>query len=175
MTGTSSIDRGLTIGPTTPGGTRSMLAASFWFNRTSDRSSSSPTRKRTTTIDRPGLDVEYRYSTPGTSHSSFSMGRVTRCSTSAADAPGMSTNTSIMGTMICGSSSRGSAITAKAPSAIEATMKSGVKREFANAAARRPAAPSGFIGALRSRWPPALRCPHQTPAPRRAAWAADPR
>ena len=43
--------------------------------------------------------------------------------------------------MICGSSSRGSATTASAPSAIEATMKSGVSFEWMNAAARRPAAP----------------------------------
>jgi hypothetical protein len=43
--------------------------------------------------------------------------------------------------MICGSSSRGSATTARAPSAIEARMKSGVSLEWMNAAAIRPAAP----------------------------------
>ena len=48
------------------------------------------------------------YSTPGISHSSFSMGLVTRSSTSCAEAPGICTKTSIIGTMICGSSSRGS-------------------------------------------------------------------
>ena len=69
------------------------------------------------------------------------MGRVTRCSTSAGVAPGISTNTSTIGTMICGSSSRGSATTASAPSAIAARMKSGVSFEWMNAAASRPAAP----------------------------------
>ena len=48
------------------------------------------------------------YSTPGISHSSFSIGLVTRSSTSRAEAPGICTNTSTMGTTICGSSSRGS-------------------------------------------------------------------
>jgi hypothetical protein len=37
------------------------------------------------------------------------MGRVSRCSTSEGEAPGRSTNTSTIGTMIWGSSSRGSA------------------------------------------------------------------
>ena len=55
------------------------------------------------------------YSTPGISHSSFSIGLVTRSSTSRAEAPGICTKTSIIGTMICGSSSRGSFHTAKAP------------------------------------------------------------
>jgi hypothetical protein len=97
--------------------------------------------KRTTTIDCPGLEVEYTYSTPGTSQSSCSMGRVTRCSTSAGVAPGISANTSTIGTMICGSSSRGSATTARPPSAIEVRMKSGVSFEWMNAAAIRPATP----------------------------------
>jgi hypothetical protein len=56
-------------------------------------------------------------------------------------APGISTKTSTIGTMICGSSSRGSATTASAPSAIEARMKSGVSLELMNAAANLPAAP----------------------------------
>ena len=53
----------------------------------------------------------------------------------------MSANTSTIGTMICGSSSRGSATTASAPSAIEARMKSGVNLEWMNAAAIRPEKP----------------------------------
>ena len=53
------------------------------------------------------------YSTPGISQSSFSIGLVTRSSTSRADAPGICTKTSTIGTMICGSSSRGSFHTAK--------------------------------------------------------------
>ena len=53
------------------------------------------------------------YSTPGISHSSFSIGLVTRSSTSCAEAPGIWTKTSTIGTMICGSSSRGSFHTAK--------------------------------------------------------------
>ena len=69
------------------------------------------------------------------------MGLVTRCSTSADVAPGISTRTSTIGTMICGSSSRGSATMANAPSASEAPMKSGVNFELMKAAASRPAAP----------------------------------
>ena len=69
------------------------------------------------------------------------MGLVTRCSTSVGVAPGMRTNTSTIGTMICGSSSRGSATTAMPPSASDARMTSGVSFELMNAAARRPAAP----------------------------------
>ena len=67
------------------------------------------------------------------------MGLVTRSSTSRAEAPGISTKTSIMGTMICGSSSRGSLTTAKTPRRIEATTKSGVSLELMKAAASRPA------------------------------------
>ena len=80
------------------------------------------------------------YSTPGISHRSFSIGFVTRSSTSRAEAPGISTKMSIMGTMIWGSSSRGSLTRAKTPRRIEATTKSGVSFELTNAAASRPAA-----------------------------------
>ncbi len=82
------------------------------------------------------------YSTPGTSHSSFSMGLVTRSSTSSAEAPGISTKTSIIGTMICGSSSRGSFQIEKTPTASEATMISGVSFELMKAWASLPAIPS---------------------------------
>src|ERR1035438_4408114 len=68
------------------------------------------------------------YSTPGISQSSFSMGLVTRSSISRADAPGICTNTSIIGTMICGSSSRGSFHTANAPVSSAAHIKRGVTR-----------------------------------------------
>ena len=61
---------------------------------------------------------------------SFSIGVVTRCSTSCAVEPGISTKTSIMGTTICGSSSRGVWSTANAPSRIENTMMSGVSLEL---------------------------------------------
>jgi len=53
------------------------------------------------------------------------MGVVTRSSTSFADMPGAWTKTSIIGTMICGSSSRGSRRTEKAPNARLARMISG--------------------------------------------------
>ena len=53
----------------------------------------------------------------------------------------MATMTSIIGTLICGSSSRGSKTTAAAPSSTEATMISGVSLESINAAAMRPAMP----------------------------------
>ena len=69
------------------------------------------------------------YSTPGISQRSLSIGLVTRSSTSLADAPGICTKTSITGTMICGSSSRGSFQTASAPSSTEAKSSSGVSLE----------------------------------------------
>ena len=52
----------------------SRLAESFWLSRTMLLSSSSPTLKRTIASELPGLDVEYTYSTPGTSQSNFSIG-----------------------------------------------------------------------------------------------------
>ena len=82
------------------------------------------------------------YSTPGISHSSFSIGLVTRSSTSRAEAPGICTKTSIIGTMICGSSSRGSFHTAKAPSSNEPAITSGVSLESIQAWANFPAGPS---------------------------------
>ena len=58
--------------------------------------------------------------------------------------------------MICGSSSRGSASTAITPSAIDATMTSGVSFESMKAAARRPAGPrSVLIDRLQPPAPPA--------------------
>jgi hypothetical protein len=74
------------------------------------------------------------YSTPGISQSSFSIGRVARSSTSLALKPGMATITSTIGTLICGSSSRGSMTTAAAPSSTEAMTTSGVSLESMNAA-----------------------------------------
>jgi len=52
------MERGFTSGCEAPGGIRSKLAYSFWFSRTMLFSSSWPTRKRTTAMDMPGLDVE---------------------------------------------------------------------------------------------------------------------
>ena len=89
----------------------------------------------------PGLAVEYRYSTPGISQRNFSIGRVTRFSTSAAEAPGMPTKMSIIGTLICGSSSRGSMRTEKRPSSSEAATAMGVSLESMNSDAMRPAKP----------------------------------
>ena len=63
------------------------------------------------------------YSTPGISHNSFSIGLVTRSSTSRADEPGIATITSIMGTMICGSSSRGGPPNRKQPDQQRRTEK----------------------------------------------------
>ena len=83
------------------------------------------------------------YSTPGISQSSFSIGRVARSSTSLALKPGMETSTSIIGTLICGSSSRGSRSVAAAPSSIEVMTISGVSFESMNACAIRPARPRG--------------------------------
>ena len=81
------------------------------------------------------------YSTPAISHSSFSIGRVARSSISFAVDPGIDTMTSTIGTLICGSSSRGSSTIAAAPSSTEAMMISGVSLESMNAAAMRPATP----------------------------------
>src|SRR5579885_1939561 len=71
----------------------------------------SPTLKRTVTRDWPGWLAEYTYFTPGIPQTSFSIGVVTRSSTSLALAPGIVTKTSIIGTTICGSSSCLHAIT----------------------------------------------------------------
>src|SRR5512146_2749651 len=89
------------------------------------------------------------YSTPGTSRSSFSIGMVTRCSTSADDAPGICTNTSSMGTTICGSSSRGVCHTANPPSSRAAMMARGVSFEAMNACATLPAARSVWFISVR--------------------------
>src|SRR6266540_1739504 len=83
------------------------------------------------------------YSTPEISQSSFSIGRVARSSTSLALNPGMDTSTSTIGTLICGSSSRGSISTAASPSSTEVTMTSGVSLESMNVFAMRPAMPGG--------------------------------
>ena len=96
------------------------------------------------------------YSTPGISHSSFSIGLVTRSSTSRADAPGICTKTSIIGTMICGSSSRGSFQTEKTPVSSDAAMISGVSFESIKACAKRPARPS-FVHAPTSTRAPSWR------------------
>ena len=60
------------------------------------------------------------------------MGLVTLFSTSLAVAPGIWTKMSIMGTTICGSSSRGSFQVAITPIRMEATMIKGVSLEFMN-------------------------------------------
>ena len=82
------------------------------------------------------------YSTPGISQSSFSIGLVTRSSTSRAEAPGIWTKTSTIGTTICGSSSLGSFHTAKAPSNIDPPISRGVNFEPIQAFANLPAKPS---------------------------------
>ena len=93
----------------------------------------------------PGWLIEYTYSTPGISRSFFSMGTLTRSSTSLTLAPGISTKTSAKGTTICGSSSRGVASTAKNPRSSEAKMTSWVSLESMKACATRPANPSRSV------------------------------
>ena len=83
------------------------------------------------------------YSTPGISQTNFSIGRVARSSISFAPEPGMETRTSTMGTLICGSSSRGSRMTAASPSNTEVMTTNGVSLELMNPRAMRPAMPSG--------------------------------
>ena len=80
------------------------------------------------------------YSTPGISHSSFSMGRVTRCSTSAVDARQCDEDVNHRHDdlrLLLARERR----TARAPSAIDPIMKSGVSFEGMKAAASRPATP----------------------------------
>ena len=69
------------------------------------------------------------------------MGMATRSFTSLGVAPGMEIMTSIMGTLICGSSSRGSMTTAITPKRNEAMMMISVSLESTKAAAMRPAKP----------------------------------
>src|SRR5579875_1009765 len=105
----------------------------------------SPTLKRTVTRDWPGWLAEYTYFTPGIPQTSFSIGVVTRSSTSLALAPGIVTKTSIIGTTICGSSSRGVSRMAKAPTRMAKIITRGVNFELMKARARRPASPRVFI------------------------------
>ena len=83
------------------------------------------------------------YSTPGISQSSFSIGRVARSSTSFAWKPGMDTSTSTIGTLICGSSSRGSMTTANTPSNSDAMTINSDSLESMKDCAMRPAMPKG--------------------------------
>ena len=69
------------------------------------------------------------------------MGLVTRSSTSLADAPGIWTKISIIGTTICGSSSLGSKSTAPIPNRIEAATINGVSLESMKDWASLPASP----------------------------------
>src|SRR5678815_4973065 len=85
------------------------------------------------------------YSTPGISHNNFSIGRVARSSTSLALQPGIETSTSIIGTLIWGSSSRGNMMIATAPSSTEVMMINGVSLESMKARATRPAKPSSLL------------------------------
>ena len=100
----------------------------------------------------PGREIEYTYSTPGTSRSSRSIGMLARCSTSAADAPGICTNTSSMGTTICGSSSRGVRRMANAPSSSENSDEQ--RRQLRVDELRRPALRQFALGSSIS---PSLR------------------
>src|ERR1039458_9234309 len=125
-----------------------------------------------------GRVMEYTYSTPGTSRSRRSMGTVARCCTSAAEAPGICTNTSSMGTTIWGSSSRGVIRIAKAPASSAPAMNSGVSFELMKARAISPAIRSGvfpsaaIVISLRFAYrssrarPVAPRCAHCSPGRR---------
>ncbi len=112
-------------GGMTPGRARSASAPIFAKTRLTARSWSSPTLKRTVTSVMPSPAMEYTYSTPGTCHISFSIGRVRRFSTSVGAAPGSAAITSIIGTEICGSSSRGVASMARMPTASDAKVTRG--------------------------------------------------
>jgi len=66
---------------------------------------------------------------------------VRRFSTSAGVAPGRALKTSTIGTLICGSSSRGSIKIENTPSRIDARTTMGVSFDVAKTAAKRPARP----------------------------------
>ncbi len=112
------------------------------------------------------------------------MGTVARCCTSCGDAPGICTNTSSMGTTICGSSSRGVIRIAKAPASSAPAMNSGVSFELMKVRAISPAMRSGVFPSaaivisprfacrsIRAR-PAAPRCAHRSPVLRgpRPGW-----
>ena len=73
------------------------------------------------------------------------MGLVTRASTSWAESPGACTNTSAIGTMICGSSSLGVTTTANIPRIIDASIISGVSFDCINALAILPDIPKFIV------------------------------
>src|SRR5487761_2072478 len=121
------------------------------------------------------------YSTPGISQSNFSIGRVARSSTSFAPEPGMDTSTSTIGTLICGSSSRGSITTANPPSSSDAMTISSVSLESMNVCAMRPARPGGeddfgddiTLESSKHQHPTSREAPRlklQTPLVARATW-----
>ncbi len=84
------------------------------------------------------------------------MGRASRFSASAGDAPGMAEITSIIGTEICGSSSRGVAMSPSTPTASDANVTRGVSLLLRNAFATRPEMPQDLMLVMRPPWSASL-------------------
>jgi hypothetical protein len=140
--GTSSMVSRRTIGVRAPVGMSSGWAASSWWILTRLGSCGSFTLKRTVINAIPGRLTLYRYSTPARPHKRRSSGVVSWLSTSFGLAPGYGTMRSTIGTMICGSSSRGVSTTASTPSSSDAKTMSGVSLLRRKVLARRPARPN---------------------------------
>src|SRR5688572_4182500 len=94
----------------------------------------------------PGREMEYTYSTPLISEILRSKGFVNCSSTIFADAPGKGNQTSAIGTIICGSSSRGVTRAANRPSNNAPMISSGVSLLVRKRAAMRPESPGRYGG-----------------------------
>src|SRR5688500_9508316 len=94
----------------------------------------------------PGREIEYTYSTPLISEILRSNGLVNCSSTTFAEAPGKGNQTSAIGTIICGSSSRGVTRTANRPSNNAPMINNGVSLLVRKRAAMRPESPGRYAG-----------------------------
>ena len=142
--GTSSMLRGLISGSPTPRprGSQSAFALTVSYRRTSASVRATPTLNCTVITASPGRESDITCSTPAICDSTCSAGVATICSTSRTEAPGKGTSTLAIVRSICGSSSRGATITAKAPSSSATSASRGVIRADWKKAAIRPETPS---------------------------------
>src|SRR5690349_679506 len=94
----------------------------------------------------PGLEMEETYSTLLISEIMCSNGFVSCSSITFSESRGNDSQTSAIGTMICGSSSRGVTSTANRPSNNAPRMNSGVSLLVRKSAAIRPDSPGRYEG-----------------------------
>ena len=161
--GTSSMPLGRMRGSITPSSRGNQSA---WLRRVSCRRTSAsvrttPTLNCTVSTARPGYEADMTCSVPAICESICSEGMASICSTSATEAPGKGSNTLAMVTLICGSSSRGVAMTANTPSRNATRASSGVICALWNRAAMRPAKPRDWADRALSFMPccpPCQRC-----------------